>query len=70
MRPQNKPITRKANRVAAFSKIYTAPLETLTPAMVESIARTHERQGTPGFHKLLTELRATLTARIAREGRS
>ena len=71
MKPRHAPkqMTRQANRVAAFAKIYTAPLETLTPMMVESIARTHERQGTPGFHKLLTELRATLEHRKAREAR-
>lgn len=66
-RPQTKPVSKRANRVAAFMKIHTAPLETLTPMMVESIAGSHERKGSVGFNRLLTELRATLEHRKARE---
>lgn len=62
-------MTRAHNRMAAFSKVYTAPLDTLTPMMVESIAGSHERKGTPGYHKLLTELTNTLVHRRAREAR-
>ncbi len=72
MRPSYTPkpqMTKRANRVAAFAKIHTAPLETLTPMMVESIAASHERKGTVGFQKLLTELHATLDHRRAREAR-
>lgn len=72
MRPAYTPtkqVSKKANRVAAFAKIMTAPIATLTPMMVESIAASHERKGTVGFQKLLRELRATLEHRIAREAR-
>lgn len=34
-------MTRQYNVTQAFSKIAMAPLHTLTPAMLESISRTH-----------------------------
>lgn len=60
-------MTRQHNRVAAFMKVRTAPLHTLTPAMIESIAGSHARKGTADFNKLLVELRATLEHRTAQE---
>ena len=49
-------ISRAANHTAAFAKAGTARLETLTPAMLESIAASHARRGTPLFDKLLVDL--------------
>lgn len=66
--PQRSEMTAQANRIAALSKIATAPLHTLTDAMVESIAGSHARKGSPQFAKLLAELDARLMERRAREG--
>ena len=61
MRACQKPaITKRDNVIAAFSKIATAPLHALTPAIVESIARSH------GVAPDL--LRARLDERRVREG--
>jgi hypothetical protein len=38
---QKPQITKRDNAVTAFNKITIAPLHTLTPAMVDSIARSH-----------------------------
>jgi len=66
--PQRSEMTAQANRIAALSKIATAPLHALTDAMVESIAGSHARKGSPQFAKLLAELDARLMERRAREG--
>jgi hypothetical protein len=34
-------ITKRDNAITAFAKIATSPLRTLTPEMVDSIARSH-----------------------------
>lgn len=56
-------MTRQFNHVAAFSKVGTAPLETLNDAMIESIAASHARRGTPAFDKLLADLREVVANR-------
>lgn len=66
--PQRSEMTAQANRIAALSKIATAPLHTLTDAMVESIARTHKDRRPGSFEKLLAELDGKLMERRAREG--
>lgn len=53
----------RANHTAAFAKAGTAPLATLTPAMLESIAASHARRGTPAFEKLVGELAQVAEAR-------
>lgn len=58
-------MTRAYNHTAAFAKVGTAPLETLTPGMVESIAASHARRGTPAFDKLLADLRVVVEQRRA-----
>lgn len=58
-------VSVSANRVAAFAKAGTAPIETLTDAMVESIAASHARRGTPAFDALLRDLREVVEARRA-----
>lgn len=67
MKPRHaKPVmTRQHNHVAAFSKASTAPLERLTPAMIDSIAASHARRGTPAFDKLLADLQAVVENRKA-----
>ncbi len=61
-------VTVSANRVAAFAKAGTAPIETLTDAMVESIAASHARRGTPAFDTLRRELFEVVNARRAMAG--
>lgn len=56
-------MTRQLNHTAAFAKAGTAPLATLTPAMLESIAGSHARRGTPAFDKLLLDLAQVVEAR-------
>jgi hypothetical protein len=53
-------MTADYNRTQAFMKIATAPLHTLTAAMVESIARTHRIP--------VAELQERLGERRQREG--
>ncbi len=60
-------VTKRENAVAAFAKASTAPLHTLTEAMLESIAASHARRGTHDFDQLLTKLRDTVAARRIRE---
>ena len=66
--PKRDEMTAKANRIAAFTKVSTAPLHTLTEAMIDSIVRSHATERTRT--KLAMELRATLGARKAREARA
>ena len=49
-------MTREHNTVAAFMKAKSAPLHTLTPAWLDSIAASHAKRDTPAFYKLLAEL--------------
>lgn len=60
-------VTKRDNAVAAFAKASTAPLHTLTDAMLESIAASHSRRGTRDFDQLLGKLRDTVAARRIRE---
>lgn len=62
-------ITKRDNTVAAFAKASTAPLLTLTDAMLDSITASHARRGTRDFDQLLTKLRETVDARREREVR-
>lgn len=59
-------MTREYNRTMALSKIDTAPLATLTDAMVISIANSHSSMRERP--KMLAELQARIAARRAREG--
>ena len=61
-------MTREYNTVGAFMKVTTAPLHTLTPAKLDSIAASHAKRDTPAFHKLLAEVEAMIAARREREG--
>ena len=61
--PKRETVSVSANRVAAFAKVGTAPIERMTPDMIESIAASHARRGTPAFDKLLAELRDVADAR-------
>lgn len=63
-------VTKRDNTVAAFAKASTAPLQTLTDAMLDSITASHARRGTRDFDQLLTKLRETVDARRQREVRS
>ena|GEM_PF-5023415 len=67
-RPQA--ITRRENHTAAFMKVATAPLATLTPAMLESIAASHARRGSPDFARLFASLSQQIADRRARETRA
>lgn len=60
-------ITKRDNATAAFAKAATAPLRTLTPAMLESIAASHARRGSKDFDALLAKLNETVAARRERE---
>lgn len=60
-------MTRRDNLTAAFSKAATAPLERLTPDMIDSIAASHARRGTRDFEQLLEKLHETVEARRVRE---
>lgn len=60
-------VTKRDNAVAAFAKASTAPLQMLTPAMLESIAASHARRGTRDFDQLLAKLSETVEARRERE---
>lgn len=60
-------MTVKANAVAAFAKVSTAPLHTMTDAMVDSITASHARRGTPQFVKLRAALDKVLAERRERE---
>lgn len=62
-------VTKRDNTVAAFAKASTAPLQTLTDAMLDSITASHARRGTRDFDQLLTKLRETVKARREREVR-
>lgn len=62
-------VTKRDNTVAAFAKASTAPLQTLTDAMLDSITASHARRGTRDFDQLLTKLRETVEARREREVR-
>ena len=62
-------VTKRDNTVAAFAKASTAPLSTLTDAMLDSITASHARRGTRDFDQLLTKLRETVDARREREVR-
>lgn len=62
-------VTKRDNTVAAFAKASTAPLQTLTDAMLDSITASHARRGTRDFDQLLTKLRETVDARRQREVR-
>ena len=66
--PKRDQMTATANRIAALSKIATAPLHTLTDTMIESIARSHKGNRPGGYEKLLAELDGHLMERKAREG--
>lgn len=66
--PRNREnITKRDNAVAAFAKASTAPLHTLTDAMLESITASHARRGTRDFDQLLAKLSETVAARRVRE---
>jgi len=60
------------NSTVARMKVATAPLHTLTPAMLDSITNSHARRGTPGWTKLRDALGAMVEARRVneREGRA
>jgi len=59
-------VTVRANAVAATMKAATAPLSTLTPMMLESIAASHARRATPQFARMLADLQRIVNKR--REG--
>ena len=61
-------MTSEYNQTQAFMKVTTAPLHTLTPAMLESIARTHCGRREGAFGRMLGELQARVDARREREG--
>ncbi|HQS98091.1 MAG TPA: hypothetical protein PK823_16535 [Novosphingobium sp.] len=66
--PRNREnVTKRDNAVAAFAKAATAPLHTLTPAMLESITASHARRGTRDFDALLAKLGQTVNDRRERE---
>ncbi|WP_041550408.1 hypothetical protein [Novosphingobium aromaticivorans] len=60
-------MTKRDNMTAAYAKAATAPLDRLTPAMLDSIAASHARRGTRDFDQLLAKLRETVEARRLRE---
>lgn len=62
-----KQMSAHYNHVAAFAKVGTAPLERLDDAMIESIAASHARRGTPAFNRLLTGLREVVAMRRERD---
>lgn len=65
--PRNREnVTQRDNAIAAFAKVTTAPLHTLTPAMLESIANSHAPAG-PKRVKLLERLQAAIAGRRERE---
>ena len=59
--------TQRDGIILAIDKVSTAPLQTLTPAMVESIAASHVRRGTPAFARLVERLNAVVRNREARD---
>lgn len=63
--PKRQNVTVAANRVAAFAKAGTAPLDKLTDANLQSIARSHCGRGPGAFDALLAELRDMVDARKA-----
>lgn len=60
-------MTREYNETVAFMKIDTAPIHTLTDAMVESIARSHCGGKPADYDRLLSRLDVRLMERKARE---
>jgi len=62
--PRNRDhITKRDNWTAALAKANTAPLKTLTPMMIESIAASHARRGTPDHAKLVVAINAVIDGR-------
>lgn len=55
------------NHMTAFDKARTTPLERLDDGMIESIAASHARRGTPAFDSLLTGLREVVAMRRERD---
>ena len=68
-RPRHAPkqMTREYNETVAFMKIDTAPIHTLTDAMVASIARSHCGGKPADYDRMLARLDVRLMERIARE---
>lgn len=66
-RYSRKNIAQRDNHAAAFAKASTAPLRALTPAMLESIAGSHAKRGTPAFDRLLARLERAVAERHERE---
>jgi hypothetical protein len=57
--------TQRDGIIVAVDKVSSAPLQTLTPAMVESIAASHVKRGTPAFERLVERLGAVVARRKA-----
>ena len=60
-------MTREYNETIAFTKIDTAPIHTLTDAMVASIARSHCGGKPSDYDRMLARLDVRLMERKARE---
>lgn len=56
-------MTADYNETQAFSKVTIAPLHTLTPAMLESIARTHSGKRPGAYDAMLAKLRGMVETR-------
>lgn len=61
-------MTQHFNDVAALSKVITSPLDRLSDAMLDSIAGSHARRGTPAFAGLHEKLIVARDERRVREG--
>lgn len=64
-RPRHAPkqMTREYSETQAFMKVTIAPLHTLTPAMLESIARSHCSKRPGAYDVMLSKLRGMVETR-------
>lgn len=62
-----KSMTRDYNTTVAFMKVTTAPLDTLTPERLESIARVHAGRREGAYDRMLADLQARVAERMERE---
>lgn len=62
-----KNIAQRDKDAAALTCVRFAPLHTLTPAILESIAGSHAKRGTPAFDRLLARLERAVAERRERE---
>ena len=67
--PKRDQMTARGNTIAATMKASTAPLETLTADMLDSIAASHARRGSRQFENLLARLQRIVRDRKARAWR-